>query len=401
MKRKLISLLALATLTLSPLAISGCKDKECTMPTENLTIEKKINPTLESDGIIVYKCPDCEKVSYSVIPNLTSYRYLVTLTPPSFDKNNNLTDGYYTYFNETFGTYKTSYDFAKEFRMNIYEDKNLGADIDKDETLLIDTISTTASYNFNPEGSVNKSHLINKIKEYTFDSYTQNADSSYTFFVNGNESKTYFLYNDSTYSTSLEEGKALVSSLNYGENIFATTTLTSGGYLIEYITLNLSSEGTNTLLESSLDYYFSNTQRNYYLFSGEETIIVYSLEDNNIASYEYLTVDYANYEITSIDSYNKEHLKKLKKSNYTLNAVNDSLLPSPSSYGQNVSIKLDKEGESFTLTIDNETFTIDFDDVKITQKLTGSDGVYREDYKLRLECTDETHPFCATIDLAQ
>ena len=398
MNKKLISLITLSCLSLFPLTATGCKEAKCEVSKEDFVVEKQINPTLESDGVIIKKCPECNELTYTTLPSLLDIVYTKKFIAPHFDENNNFVNGYYSYSSDAFGSYTTEYDFFQEFKQTIVFDSN-------PEQYDLYNYSKTNTYYFDENGIANIGTLSSLNTTNQISSYTLNSDGSFTFLLH-DESKTYFLYSDNTFSQALQDNKELIEDLS-DQLLFTKFETNENGYTTYTLQIEHVDTDTIVLAENTSTYEMPLNKSYYYFFTdSDELCLVQTKSFTNkaqVVSFEYLTLDYNSHSIIKSNTYSNNVLPILSISNFQLKDVLDSELAAPSTYGQNVTLRYNINENNYTLNIDGQNHTIDFNKISITQNVT-----YLDDYDtfytnntIQIKCNDDNYTFEGRLSLGK
>lgn len=399
MNKKVISLITLSCLAFCPLTLAGCKEKKCEVLKEDFVIEKQINPTLESDGVIIKKCPECDELTYTILPSLLDIVYKKEFIAPQFDENNNFVNGYFSYSSDAFGTYTLPYNFFQEF----YQLVELENDSDQHSTY---NLSKTHIYSFSENGTTSVGTLKSQSTISQVLNYEINSDGSFTFLLHNNESKTYFLYTDNTFSQILQDNKELTEDLN-DQLLFTRFEANDNGYTTYALQIEHMDTDTIALAESKTTYEMPLNKSYYYFFTdSDELCLVQTKSFTNkaqVVSFEYLTLDYSSHSIIKSNTYSKNILPTLSISDFQLKDVPDSELAAPSTYGQNVTLRYNINENNYTLNIDGQNHTFAFNKISITQSVTYLDDydTFHTNSTIQIKCNDDNYAFEGCLSLGE
>lgn len=399
MKKTLVALLLLTT-SLSAFALSGCKEKKCSVLPNAYTEVVKVDPTYEKDGIIVKKCDKCGDITYTVIPTLSEHNvYTVSFTEPYFDENGDFVPGYYTYTSDDYGSYNMSHEFFTAYSFN-YKTNSV-----QQNNYSFESISSSY-YEFNTDKQAYLYNTEATNEHMYYYGYSINNDGSYTFNVSEDKSVTYFLFSDHTFSTKLEDGKALISSLNSGRTTFVHIDGVQYGYTSSSLSITSESGEYGEIVKMTQTQSVSLENSIYYQFIGNSQVAIIKLNTpgnkGDIKEVEFATIDY-NTQAIEFDSYSKSALASLSYEFSNIIDLNDSSHPKASSLGSDVKLKLSEDGQNVILKIDGTEKTISLNSFEFSQdvKYDSEFDTYYLDYFIKLYCNDTQTPFAGKVQLGQ
>lgn len=368
MKRKLFLIAALLCLS-SPL-LTGCKNDNdnngdnnnnnntpqptvCECKVEDSELEYIINPTREREGVRINKCSECEKLSYLKLPMLNATSYEITFTPPYYI-GEKFYSGYTTYYSTIYGKYNIDYDFNEAFNVETYTEEIVSENYKKERT-------KTNKINFYGDRRLYQEITDHIEESATFTSYTKNIDGSFTFVINDELSKTYYLYTDSTFSTSLNE-KTLISSLDRN-NTFLVMNQNPTAYETYGLAIFFTSENGGTLSTMENINKTLSEGYEYSILDDNKIVVVEKGEDNTYLSYTYYNVNYETKTLEETKLFNEDYIEEFRRvtdfDGQTENKVSD--------LGTYVLIKYNKLTDNYTLSVNRIETTIESEFITVTQ----------------------------------
>lgn len=399
MKKTLVALLLLTT-SLSAFTLSGCKEKKCSVLPNDYIEQVKVDPTYEKDGIIVKKCDKCGDVTYTILPTLSDHNvYTVSFTEPYFDENGEFIPGYYTYTSDTYGSYNVSHEFFTTYSFN-YKTNSI-----QQNNYTLESISSS-HYEFNTDKQAYLYNTEATNERMYYYGYNINNDGSYTFNISQDKSVTYFLFSDYTFSTKLEDGKALISSLSNGKTTFVHIDGVQFGYTSSSLSITVESGEYGEIVKMTQTQSVSLENSTYYQFIGDSQVAIIKLNNpgnkKDIKEVEFATIDY-NTQAIEFDSYSKSALTSLSYGFSNIIDLDDSSHPKASSLGSDVKMKLSEDGQSITLKLDGTEKTISIDSFEFSQDVRYDSelDIYYSDYFIKFYCNDTQTPFAGKIQLGQ
>ena len=397
--KKQIALALLPLLTFSAFTLSGCKEQKCEHIDTTFTQELKLAPTFSQNGVVVKKCDGCESVIYEEIPMLSDYnKYDITYILPSLNEEGEVLNGSVVYTHSTYGSFNVDHEFLNQRYV-------LEADFTQRLEGAIFAEERTSSYFEFYSDRTATFNTLNESKEVAiFYSYQINDNGSYTFKIDEENNYTFFLFSDGTYSTKLEDNKALISNLNNEATNFTYAGGFSGGYEVSDITISIENGTYGELTKRTTRKTTSSQGTLYYQFFEDGTIAIIESEkpfDKTVVkSVKYANVNYRGYSLTLSDAPNSI-IKSLQNAYHYLIDTENTSYPKPSTLGYNAQIKANEDSETFILTYDNQQITLSKEDLVFEQKMVYSSeqDTFVLDTFAVVYCNDENTPFAALIQV--